>query len=161
MPLESPAPAASASEPPESLDGIFEALREEAARRPDSTEAEQQFRRGLALREAGDTDGCLQALQAASRAPALRFAASSLAGRILRERGMTPQAIEWLERGAQAPAPTAAAAHELLYELADCLEASGEGARALAVLLELRMETGRYRDIEPRIARLAKVQARG
>ena len=70
-------------------------------------EAEQQYKRGLALREAGDIDGCITALQAASQAPRLRFATASILARIFRDRGMTPQAVEWFERAAQAPAPNA------------------------------------------------------
>lgn len=146
---------------PASLDDVFGRMREEAAHRANMAGAEEQFRRGLALRDAGDLDGCLQALQTASHAPALRFAAASLAGHILRERGMTLQAIDWLERAAEAPAPSAADSHQLLYDLADCLEATGEGARALAVLIELLSATGPYRDAEARIARLTMVQARG
>jgi hypothetical protein len=49
----------------------------------------------------------------------------------------------------------------LLFELADGLEKAGEGARALAVLLELQADAGSYRDVDERIDRLAKVQARG
>jgi hypothetical protein len=74
---------------------------------------------------------------------------------------MLPQALEWLERAAQAPAPTADDGHQLLYELADGLEKTGEMARALAISLELEAEAGEYRDIKARIDRLTKVQTRG
>ncbi len=47
--------------------------------------------------------------------------------------------------------------HALLYELASVLEANGEGARALAVLLELQAEAGEYRDVSSRLEQL-KVQ---
>ena len=140
---------------------MFEHLRDEAGRRSALDAAEQQYRRGLALREAGDVDGCIQALQSASRAPKLRFATASLLGRIYRDRGMMPQAVEWFERAAQAPAPTADESYALLYELADALEKEGETARALAVCLELQAEAGDYRDIAGRVDRLTKVQARG
>lgn len=159
-----PAPPAAASAPGApsgDIDGVFEHLRDEAGRRSALDAAEEQYRRGLALREAGDVDGCIQALQSASRAPKLRFATASLLGRIYRDRGMMPQAVEWFERAAQAPAPTADESYALLYELADALEKEGETARALAVSLELQAEAGDYRDIAGRVDRLTKVQARG
>jgi tetratricopeptide (TPR) repeat protein len=150
-----PAPPAEAAD----LDGVFERLRGEASRRSD--EADEQYKRGLALRAAGQFDESIQALQAASRAPRLRFQAASLIGRTYRERGMVPQAIEWFERAAQAPAPTADEGHLLLYELAEMLESEDETARALAICLELQADAGNYRDIAERVGRLSKVQARG
>jgi lipopolysaccharide biosynthesis regulator YciM len=101
------------------------------------------------------------ALQAASRAPRLRFATASLLGRIFRTRGMLPQAIEWFERAAEAPASSPDEGHLLLYELADALESAGETARALAICMELQADAGTYRDVATRIDRLAKVQTRG
>ena len=47
--------------------------------------------------------------------------------------------------------------HAMLYDLASALEAQGESARALAVLLELQAEAGEYRDISKRLEQL-KVQ---
>ena len=70
------------------------------------------------------------------------------------------RAIEWYGRAVEAPAPTPMAHHALLYELASVLEANGESARALAVLLELQAEAGEYRDVSKRLEQL-KVQMGG
>jgi tetratricopeptide (TPR) repeat protein len=139
---------------------VFDGFRGQAQRtRADA--AEGLYKHALALRDAGDIDGCLQALQDAARSPQLRFAAASLVGRLLRREGRMSQATEWLERAAQVPAPNPGESHELLYELGETLEASGEGARALAVLLELQADAGEYRDIAARIDRLTKTQDQG
>jgi hypothetical protein len=122
-------------------------------------ELEKEYKRGLALRAAGDIDGCIKSLEKASRAPKLRFASTWTIGRLYRERDMLPQSLEWLEQAAQASAPNADDANRLLFELADTLEKVGEVARALAVCLELQAEAGEYEDITERIDRLAKVQA--
>lgn len=143
---------------PATLEGVFEHLRSEASA---GNGAEAAYARALALHKDGDIDGCLQALREAARAPQWRFAAASRAGRLLRREGRLAQAIEWLERASQAPAPTPEESHELLYELAESLEAVGESARALAVSLELQADAGTYRDLAARIDRLAKAQARG
>jgi tetratricopeptide (TPR) repeat protein len=71
--------------------------------------------------------------------------------------GDQAHAIEWYERAVEAPAPTPMALHALLYELASVLEAQGESARALAVLLELQADAGEYRDTSKRLEQL-KVQ---
>jgi tetratricopeptide (TPR) repeat protein len=143
---------------PGDLDGVFGKMRDQATTRS-MDELEREYYRGLALRDAGDIDGCIKSLEKASRAPKLRFAATWLIGRLYRERDMLPQSLEWLEQAAQASAPDASDANRLLYELADTLEKLGEVARALAVCLELQAETGDYEDIAERIDRLSKVQA--
>jgi hypothetical protein len=71
------------------------------------------------------------------------------------------QAVEWFEKAAQAPAPTQEESYLLLFDLADALERQGEIARALAICLELQAEAGEYEDVDQRIERLSKVQARG
>jgi tetratricopeptide (TPR) repeat protein len=143
------------------LDGAFEHLRGEAYRRSALNEAEEQYARGIALRDAGQIDESTKALEAASRSPRLRFAAASALGRMFRERGMMPQAIDWYERGAQAPPTSLEEGHLLLYELADTLESVGETSRALAIYLELQADAGAYRDVAARVDRLANSQTRG
>jgi tetratricopeptide (TPR) repeat protein len=153
-PLPMPPPST-----PADLDGVFGNLREQASRRSGFDDADKEYKRGLALRAAGDIDGCIAALEKASRAPKLRFGTSWLIARIYRERDMLPQSLEWLERAAQAPAPTSDESYQLLYELAEGLEQVGEVARALAVCLELQADAGSYKDLGARIDRLTKVQA--
>jgi hypothetical protein len=48
-----------------------------------------------------------------------------------------------------------------MYDLADTLQRSGEGARALAVLLELQADAGQYRDVASRIERLSRLPTEG
>jgi tetratricopeptide (TPR) repeat protein len=154
-------PAEAPVKPAGDLDDVFAQLRTEASRRTALEVADEEYQRGLALHREGKIDECIPALQAASRAPRLRFVTASLLGRIFRDRGLTPQAIESFERAAEAPAPTPEEGQELLYDLADALEKTGEVARALAICMELHAEVGEYRDISSRIDRLSKVQSRG
>ncbi len=136
-------------------------MRDQAAKRSGLDDAQKEYKRGLALRAAGDIDGCIKSLEKASHAPKLRFATSKLIARLYRERDMLPEALEWLERTSQAPAPTPDDGYQALYELGEMLEKVGEVARALAVCMELQSEAGTYRDVEERIDRLTKVQAGG
>ncbi len=157
--IKKPAPPArAAGDEEQDLDGVFGSMRTQASKRSGLDDAEKEYKRGLALRAAGDIDGCILALEKASRAPKLRFGTSWLIARLYRDRGMMPQALEWLERASQAPAPTVDESHQLLFELAEALETVGEVARALAVCMELQSDAGTYRDVDTRIDRLTRVQ---
>jgi tetratricopeptide (TPR) repeat protein len=119
------------------------------------------MKHGITLRDAGKLDQALRAFEIASRSPRHRFQASVCVARIYRERDQITKAIEWFERATQAPATAADDGFELLYELADALEATGETARALAVCLELLADADDFRDVKARVQRLSKVQAQG
>jgi tetratricopeptide (TPR) repeat protein len=156
--IKKPAPPRPPAEESD-LESVFDTMRAQSAKRSGLDEAEKEYKRGLSLRAAGDIDGCIQALEKASRAPKLRFGTSRLIARLYRDRDMMPQALDWLERASQAPAPTRDESHQLLFELAEGLEKVGEVARALAVCIELQSDAGSYRDVDARIDRLTKVQA--
>ena len=146
--------------PAEDLESVFGNMRDQS-RRSGLDDAEKEYKLGLALRKAGDIDGCIEALTKASRAPKLRFATSWLIARLYRDRDMMPQALEWLGHASQAPPSNAEDGHLVLYELADALEHAGESARALAICIELESDAPGYRDVAARIDRLTKVQAEG
>jgi tetratricopeptide (TPR) repeat protein len=155
-------PQPEASEPSSNdIDSIFAKMRTEASRRSTGEGAEEQIKRGLALRRDGKIDESIEAFAIASRSPRHRFTASSLIARIYRERDQLSEAIDWFERAAQAPAATADDGHLLMYELADALGAAGEVSRALAVCMELQANAGQFRDVAERVDRLAKVQTEG
>jgi tetratricopeptide (TPR) repeat protein len=154
-------PKAAAKSETVDLDGVFGNIRDKAEKRSGLDEAEKEYKRGLALRQAGDIDGCIQALEKASRAPKLRFGVSRLIARLHRDRNELPQMITWLERATQAPAPTEDDARQVMLDLADALEKAGEVARALAVCLELQADAGSFKDVAARVDRLSKVQAGG
>lgn len=138
----------------ESLEAAFEDLRQEVLRDRTADAAEQHYKLGLMYRDNGLAEQAIEAFKLAARAPRYRFEAAALVARMYRERGCLDEAIEWFERAAEAPSDAPSAAHQLLYDLADVLEAAGETERSLAVLLELETNAGPYRDVAARIARL-------
>jgi tetratricopeptide (TPR) repeat protein len=146
---------------PRDLEDVFADLRKEASHRFVTNNPGDDLLAGLALYDAGHLEFAVPRLEAASQAPATRFRAAAALGRICRQRGDTWRAIDWLERAAEVEAPTPDDGYRVLYELADALESVGEVARALAICLELRADAGDYQDVETRVDRLAKVQARG
>lgn len=147
--------------PAESLDDAFQDFRSEASRQSGSHEAGEHMALARTYLEMGMVDEAMGALIEAARAPAYRFEAGSMLGRLYQKKNDLAQAAEWLERAAEAPAPTTVEGHELLYDLGMTLETLGETARALAVFLELQAEAGEYRDVAARAERLARVQTGG
>ena len=151
----------SAPGPTQNLDEVFDDFRSEVSKQSGAKEAAEQLGLGKTYIDMGMSDEAITALRAAARAPAHRFEASSLLGRLYLKKKDLPHAIEWLERAAEAPAPSVNHARQLLYELGALLEMTGETSRALAVFLELQADAGEYRDVAARVERLSKVQAGG
>jgi tetratricopeptide (TPR) repeat protein len=147
--------------PEPDLEEVFGEFREEVTRDSNDQDATQHYRLALAYRDMGMVPEATRELEVAARSPRLRFEAAALLGRLCNQRGERHRAIEWLERAAEAPAPSVEEGRSLLYELADTLEGVGEGARALAVLLELRADAGEYRDVTRRIDRLSRLASGG
>ena len=143
------------------LDAVFRDFRDEVSRDSEASETEQQFKLGITYRDMGMVDDAIRELEWAARSPRRRFEAAGLVARLYRERGNVAAAVEWFERAAEAPAPSPEAGRELLFELGQTLEAGDEGARALAVYLELRSDAGEFRDVSARIQRLSRAQAEG
>ena len=145
-------------EPVPDIEDVFAQMRAKTAREQQASAALQRYEAGLQLIEQGLDKEAIEELQAAARVPMLRFKAAARLGRLLIDRGELNEGVEWLERAAEAPAPSVEDGYDLLYELAGALEAQGESARALAILMELEAESNGYRDVSTRIMYLARVQ---
>ncbi len=155
------APARKPAPPPASLDEAFQDFRSEVSKQAGSHEAREQLTLARTYLEMSMEDEAIAALTAAARAPAHRFEAGSMLGRLYQKRNELTLAAEWLERAAEAPAPTANEGRELLYDLGAVLESLDETAHALAVFLELQADAGEYRDVAARVERLARIQTGG
>lgn len=147
--------------PPPDLERVFEDLRAKAASEGRATDAEKAYAGGLEYARHGRIAEAIDALQVAARSPLMRFQASAELGRLYARNGELGRGVDWMERAAEAPAPSLDEAHALMYDLADTLQRSGEGARALAVLLELQADAGQYRDVASRIERLSRLPTEG
>jgi tetratricopeptide (TPR) repeat protein len=154
VPVRAPTPTADNADDRD-IDAVFADMRDRMAQ---ADEAEAQLRRATTHLDAGRIDKGIADLESAAKTPVVRFRAASALGRLYVRRGELPRGIEWLERAAEAPAPTDEEGYGLLFELADALEHLGEGARALAILMELEAHAPGYRDVAKRVDRLARAQ---
>jgi tetratricopeptide (TPR) repeat protein len=141
--------------PGPSLENVLKGIREEAAHDTSPETAEQHYKLADSYIQMGKPDDAIKALEVASKSIRHRFRAGVAIARLHLDRGERALAIDWYERAAEAPAPDPESANALLYDLATALEAEGEPARALAVLMELQSEVGEYRDVTARLERLA------
>jgi len=140
------------------IEDIFAQMRAKSAREQQASAALQQYEQAVQFIEQGLDKEAIAALEAAARVPMMRFKAAARLGRLLIDRGDLNDGVEWLERAAEAPAPSPDEGYDLLYELAGALEAQGESARALAILMELDAEAEGYRDVRTRIVYLSRAQ---
>jgi hypothetical protein len=145
------------------LDAAFEELREQAAgelaKLPQHDKAARLMRMGETYLSAGMMDEARTALEQASGDPRFRFRAMAALGRLYRRHNQPVEALRWLEQAAEASAPSADDGRALLYDLADTLERTGEGTRALATWLDLLAEQDDYRDVRARVDRLVRTQS--
>ena len=119
--------------------------------------AEQHFKLAGDLHGDGHAGGGDEGARSRGALAAPSLPRGAMLAKAYLDAGDHARAIEWYERAAEAPSPSPEAHHALLYDLASLLEAQGESARALAVLLELQSEAGEYRDVSQRLEQL-KVQ---
>jgi len=149
---------ATVEEPAPDLEDVFAQMRAKSAREQQASAALAQYDQATQLIEQGLDKEAIAALEAASRVPLMRFRAATRLGRLLIDRGDLNDGVEWLERAAEAPPTSPEEGYDLLYELAGALEAQGESARALAILMELDSESDGYRDVRTRIVYLSRAQ---
>jgi tetratricopeptide (TPR) repeat protein len=140
------------------IEDVFAQMRAKSAREQQASAALGQYEEAVRFIEQGLDKEAITALEAAARVPMMRFKAAARLGRLLIDRGDLNEGVEWFERAAEAPAPSPEEGYDLLYELAGALEAQGESARALAILMELDAEADGYRDVRTRIMYLSRVQ---
>ena len=138
------------------LEAVLDGMRPRGTDYDSVTEAAGAFERGVQRLERGQVAEGLDDLKAAAHVPAFRFPAAVRLGREHIKLGQPLEGIEWLSRAAEMPASTREAGLAVLYDLAGALEGIGEGARALAVLMEISADDPGYRDVAPRIARLMR-----
>ena len=147
------------AEPAPDIEDVFAQMRAKSAREQQASAALGAVRGGASVHRRGTRSA--RRSQRSKRRRVCRCCGSrrrrGSAGCLI-DRGDLNEGVEWLERAAEAPAPSPEEGHDLLYELAGALEAQGESARALAILMELDAEADGYRDVRTRIMYLTRGQ---
>ena len=103
----------------------------------------------------------VDALELASRNPVTQFSAAAALGRHYVGCGDLRAGTRWLERAVAATPERPEDGFAVKHELAGALEHLGESAQALAVLIDLDLDSGGYQDGRARIDKLMAAQVRG
>jgi tetratricopeptide (TPR) repeat protein len=146
------------------LEDLLRTMRTEAELDPaigDGDFASQYVALASGYIETGLLEDAILSLETAAGAPAHRFEAAAMLGRLYLTHGEPLKAIEWLQQAAQETATTPEHGRAVLFDLAVLLDESGEADRALALFLELQAAAGDYHDVPSRIDRLARVKGGG
>lgn len=128
--------AAGVPDAPETLEAIFERLRQDAAPRR-GTEGRQLLALGRTYLAAGLVEAALDAFQRAALDPEARAAAALALAETSDDLEDHDASLEWLERGADAAESPDDERVDAMRRLGEALEARGEPDRALAVWLEV------------------------
>ena len=114
------------------LDSVFGSMRTQSAKRSGLDDAEKEYKRGLALRAAGDIDGAIAGVRegVARAEAAVRHLAADRAAVSRSQRRCRRRSSGWSARRRRRRRPPTKA-HQLLYELAEALE-TGRRDRARA-----------------------------
>ena len=133
-------------------------MRDEAAHDASPETAEQHFKLAGTYVDMGMQEEAMKALEVAARSPRHRFRAGAMLAKAYLDAG------DQVRRNRVVRARRRSAGARRRWRITRCctiwrllLEANGESARALAVLLELQAEAGEYRDVSSRLEQL-KVQ---
>lgn len=109
---------------------------------------------GLEGVRVADVPEHVAALGSATREARSQFMEAAELGRRSVSQGDLRASVEWLERAAEASPTSPEEGFAVLYDLAVALDRLGETARALAVLIDLDLDSGGYQDVRVRIDRL-------
>jgi tetratricopeptide (TPR) repeat protein len=159
-------PAASASRgfpgptEPVDVEEVFAKFKAGVAAQIAVEDTQSHFDLGVAYREMGLLDDAIREFGLATRDPTNACVCHSMIGTIQIERGNLNEAIESFQRGLQIPDRTRDQEAALSYELGAAYEAKKMTKQALESLQRTARLVPSYRDVQERIRRLLKGEAK-
>ncbi len=137
------------------LEDVFREFQKGVAEQLSEEDADTHFNLGIAYKEMGLLPEGIREFQIASKDPDFYVECCSMIGVCYIEQGMWDQAAGWYQRALQGPALSAETILALKYELANCLEGSGDYGGAAEFFEEVKLENPDFRDVTSRVDGLA------
>ena len=147
--------AAGPSDGEVNLEDVFREFQKGVAEQLSEEDADTHFNLGIAYKEMGLLPEAIREFQVASKDPEFFVECCSMIGVCYVDQAMWEQAAGWYQRALEAPLLREESVLALKYELANCLEGSGDLGGAAEFFEQIKLEDPAYRDITSRVDGLA------
>ncbi len=137
------------------LEDVFREFQKGVAEQLSEEDADTHFNLGIAYKEMSLLPEAIREFQIASKDSAFYIECCSMVGVCYVEQGLWDQAAGWYQRALEAPGLADQSILALKYELANCLEGSGDYGGAAEFFEEILLEDPTFRDISSRVDGLA------
>jgi len=137
------------------LEDVFREFQKGVAEQLSEEDADTHFNLGIAYKEMGLLPEAIREFQIASKDQEFFVECCSMVGVCYIDQGLWDQAAGWYQRALDAPELGADTRLGLKYELANCLEGSGDYGGASEFFEEIMLENPSFRDVGSRVDGLA------
>jgi tetratricopeptide (TPR) repeat protein len=141
------------------LSGIVAEFRKELRSRADTADAETHHQLGLAFMGQGLLTEAVEELTEAAKDKALTIESYSLISQCYRQKRAFEEAAKWLKTAMAETKAGTDQYYALVYELAEIMEAAGDGEKALALFREIRDWNQGFRNVTDKLQSLEKTAA--
>jgi tetratricopeptide (TPR) repeat protein len=137
------------------LEDVFREFQKGVAEQLSEEDADTHFNLGIAYKEMGLLPEAIREFQVASKDEQFFVECCSMIGVCYIEQGLWDQAASWYQRALEVPELASDVSLGLKYELANCLEGSGDYGGAAQFFEEIKLEQPAFRDVSSRVDALA------
>ena len=138
------------------VETVFAQFKQGVAKVVSADDADTHYDLGIAYKEMGLSDDAMNEFMVAAQAPRKQCLAQTMVGMCLMEKGDAAAAIPWFEQALTAPLRSDREEMGLFYELGNAFELLGDLGQAAEYFRMAERRDPRFRDVQERIARLAK-----
>jgi tetratricopeptide (TPR) repeat protein len=142
------------------VEEVFAKFKEGVAQQVPADDTQSHYDLGVAYKEMGLIDDAIREFGAAADDPERECVCRSMIGMILIERGKASEAIDAFMQGLQASVKAPEQEVALYYEIGAAYESLKRTKEALTYFQKVARRNSTYRDVQERVRRLSKVDAK-
>lgn len=138
-----------------SLEDVFREFQKGVSEQLSEEDADTHFNLGIAYKEMGLLAEAIREFQVAAKDSSFLIECCSMIGACYIDQGLWDQAAEWYQRALDTPNLETSTLLALQYELAGCLEGSGDVDAAMRSFEAISEADPSFRDVSSRLSHLA------
>jgi tetratricopeptide (TPR) repeat protein len=142
------------------VEEVFAKFKEGVSQPAPNDETQSHYDLGVAYKEMGLVDDAIREFSAAADDPERECVCHSMIGMILMERGKVSEAIDAFMQGLQSSVKGADQEVALYYEIGSAHESLKRTKEALTYFQKVARRDSTYRDVQERVRRLTKIDAK-